>query len=105
MGQAAIPMIAMAAMTAASTGAQVYSANKQASSQAAALRQQEEDARKTAEAERQASKKAESNQADTNSILQAAQDSNMSGGSTLLTSAQGIDDESLRLGGGNKLGA
>lgn len=112
MGMAAVPYLiaATAVASAANAGAQVYSANREAKSAAASLKQQErlaqenkQAAEATAEQERQEVRKQNMTTADTNAILQQAQDSSLSGGSTLLTSAQGVEDDSLQLGKGNRL--
>lgn len=84
--------------------ASIYSANKQAKAQERAMRQQEQQAKKANEQAKQAERKQQSNQADVSGILYQNQNALLSGGSTLLTGAGGVDQDKLNLGKGNKLG-
>ncbi len=84
--------------------ASIYSANKQAKAQERAMRQQEQQAKKANEQAKQAERKQQSNQADVSGILDQNQNALLSGGSTLLTGAGGVDQDKLNLGKGNKLG-
>lgn len=97
-------MWGMAAVAAAGTAASVYSANKQAKAQDRATKQAEENAKKTAEQSAQATRRQQSNQADISGILAENQNSMLSGGSTLLSGAGGVDSKRLNLGGGSTLG-
>ena len=84
--------------------ASIYSANKQEKAQERAMRQQEQQAKKANEQAKQAERKQQSNQADVSGILDQNQNALLSGGSTLLTGAGGVDQDKLNLGKGNKLG-
>ncbi len=84
--------------------ASIYSAEKSAKAQERAMRQQEQQAKKADEQAKQAERKQQSNQADVSGILDQNQNSLLSGGSTLLTGAGGVDQDKLNLGKGNKLG-
>lgn len=96
--------LALGAMTVAGAATQIYSSSKQARAQEAATKQAEQNAKQEAERQQQAQRRAEGNNADVTSILQAAQDATLSGGSTLLTGAGGVSNDKLSLGGGGKLG-
>lgn len=105
MGWAAfIPAVVSAAAAVGSTIVQANSAKSQATMQAASLQAQERQTQAAAEKERQALAKANEKTADSNAILRQIQDDNLSGGATLLTSAQGIGEDDLQLGRGNRLG-
>lgn len=84
--------------------ASIYSAEKSAKAQERAMRQQEQQAKKANEQAKQAERKQQSNQADVSGILDQNQNALLSGGSTLLTGAGGVDQDKLNLGKGNKLG-
>lgn len=92
------------ATTAAMVGMAVYSANKQAKAQDRATRQAEENAKKQAEQSAQATRRQQQNQADVSGILSMNQDSGLSGGSTLLSGAGGVNKNQMSLGGGSTLG-
>lgn len=95
------------ATTAAIIGAaaaSMYSANKQAKAQDRATRQAEENAKKQAEQSAQATRRQQQNQADVSGILAMNQDSGLSGGSTLLSGAGGVNKNQMSLGGGSTLG-
>ena len=95
------------ATTAAIIGAAaatMYSANKQAKAQDRATRQAEENAKKQAEQSAQATRRQQQNQADVSGILSMNQDSGLSGGSTLLSGAGGVNKNQMSLGGGSTLG-
>ena len=96
-GATAAAMVGMAAVAA-------YSANKQAKAQDRATRQAEENAKKQAEQSAQATRRQQQNQADVSGILSMNQDSGLSGGSTLLSGAGGVNKNQMRLGGGSTLG-
>lgn len=89
-------------------GAAAVSANraasKQASAQRDAMRQQEQMAKQQEEKAKQAERRQNQNQADVSGILSQNQNAMLSGGSTLLTGAGGVDQSQLNLGKGNKLG-
>lgn len=92
------------ALAGASAGVSAYQGNKQAKAQREATRQAEEQARRADEQSRQAQRKANAQQADVSGILAQNQNEMLSGGETLLTGAQGIDEKKLNLGKGNTLG-
>lgn len=94
----------MAAVTAASAISSNYQANKQAAAQERATKQAEKQAREAAEQSAQETRRRQSNQADISGILSQNQNSMLSGGSTLLTGAGGVDAKRLNLGGGSTLG-
>lgn len=80
------------------------SADKQASAQRDAMRQQEQLAKQEQEKARQAERRQNQNTADVSGILDQNKNAMLSGGSTLLTGAGGVDQSELNLGKGNKLG-
>lgn len=95
------------ATTAAIIGAAaatMYSANKQAKAQDRATRQAEENAKKQAEQSAQATRRQQQNQADVSGILAMNQNGGLSGGSTLLSGAGGVNKNQMSLGGGSTLG-
>lgn len=97
-------LIGALALSAVSAGVQAHQANKQARAQRRATEQAEQQAKRADEQSRQAQRKQESNQADVSGILVQNQNEMLSGGETLLTGAQGIDNKRLNLGKGNTLG-
>lgn len=99
-----IETIALGALALASAGVSAYQGNKQAKAQREATRQAEEQARRTDEQARQAQRKQNAQQADVSGILAQNQNDMLSGGSTLLTGAQGVDNSKLNLSKGNTLG-
>lgn len=103
MGTAAL-LVMSAVAAAASAGAQVYAADKQARQSEKALNYQKEEAEKTAEASRQAQKKADSAMADTSEIVRQNQNGELSGGATLLTGPSGVDQSELKLNKQSTLG-
>lgn len=100
-GATTAAVVGMAAMGAA---ASMYSANKQAKAQDRATRQAEENAKKQAEQSAQATRRQQQNQADVSGILSMNQDGGLSGGSTLLSGAGGVNKNQMSLGGGSTLG-
>ena len=92
------------ALSAASAGVSAYQGNKQAKAQREAMRQAEEQARRADEQSRQAQRKQNAKQADVGGILAQNQNEMLSGGSTLLTGAGGVETDKLNLGKGNTLG-
>ncbi len=92
------------AMSAISAGVNAYQGNKQARQQRRAADQAEQQARRADEQSRQAMRKQNAQQADVGSILAQNQSEMLSGGSTLLTGAQGVEQDKLNLGKGNTLG-
>lgn len=92
------------AMSAISAGVNSYQSNKQARQQRRAADQAEQQARRADEQSRQAMRKQNAQQADVGSILAQNQNEMLSGGSTLLTGAQGVEQDKLNLGKGNTLG-
>lgn len=94
----------MSGATTAAMVASMYSANKQAKAQDRATRQAEENAKKQAEQSAQATRRQQQNQADVSGILSMNQDSGLSGGSTLLSGAGGVNKNQMSLGGGSTLG-
>lgn len=93
-----------AAVGAASAVANTYQGNKQARAQRRAANQAEQQARRADEQSRQAMRRQNAQQADVGSILAQNQNEMLSGGSTLLTGAQGVEQDKLNLGKGNTLG-
>lgn len=94
----------MGAVAVAGAAASAYSANKQAKAQKQAMQQQEQMAKAADEKSRQAERKQNAQQADVSGILAENQNQMLSGGSTLLTGAGGVDPNKLNLGKGNQLG-
>lgn len=94
----------MSGATMAAVAASVYSANKQAKAQDRATRQAEENAKKQAEQSAQATRRQQQNRADVSGILSMNQDGGLSGGSTLLSGAGGVNKNQMNLGGGSTLG-
>lgn len=92
------------ALSAASAGVSAYQGNKQAKEQRRAAEQAEQQARRADEQARQAQRKQNAKQADVGGILAQNQNEMLSGGSTLLTGAGGVDNTKLNLGKGNTLG-
>lgn len=92
------------AMSAISAGVSAHQGNKQARAQRRAAEQAEQQARRADEQSRQAMRKQNAQQADVSGILAQNQNEMLSGGETLLTGAQGIDEKKLNLGKGNTLG-
>ncbi|WP_288344880.1 hypothetical protein [uncultured Duodenibacillus sp.] len=103
-GATTAAMVGMAAVAAAGTAASMYSANKQAKAQDRATRQAEENAKKQAEQSAQATRRQQQNRADVSGILSMNQDGGLSGGSTLLSGAGGVNKNQMSLGGGSTLG-
>ena len=99
-----IETLFLGALTLASSMSQRSAANKQARAQREATLQAEQQAKKADEQSRQAQRKANAQQADVSGILGQNQNEMLSGGDTLLTGAQGIDNAKLNLGKGNTLG-
>lgn len=93
-----------AGVAAASAVSQNYQANKQARAQRRATEQAEQQAKRADEQSRQAQRKQNAQQADVSGILAQNQNEMLSGGSTLLSGAQGVDNKQLNLGQGNTLG-
>lgn len=93
-----------AAVAVAGAAASVYNSNKQARTQKQAMQQQEQMAKAADEKSRQAERRQNAQQADISGILSENQNSLLSGGSTLLTGAGGVDPTKLNLGKGNQLG-
>jgi hypothetical protein len=93
-----------AAIAGAGAIASNVQANKQARQQRRAAEQAEQQARRADEQSRQAMRKQNAQQADVGSILAQNQNEMLSGGSTLLTGAQGVAQDKLNLGKGNTLG-
>ncbi len=97
-------MWGMAAVAAAGAAASTYSANKQAKAQDRATRQAEENAKKQSEQAAQTTRRQQQNQADVSGILAMNQNGGLSGGSTLLSGAGGVNKNQMSLGGGSTLG-
>ena len=79
-------------------------AKSQAKSQANAAEQAKQNAEKQAEQQREAMRMQNQKSADIGSILQDNTNDLLSGGSTLLTGAGGVDDKELTLGKKSTLG-
>nr|DAV89552.1 MAG TPA: hypothetical protein [Caudoviricetes sp.] len=92
------------ALALASSYTQARAADRQTAAQRQATRQAEDQARRQAEQARADERRQNQNTADVSSILQNNMDSMLSGGSTLLTGAGGVDNSQLNLGRGNRLG-
>ncbi len=69
-----------------------------------ANRKAEQQARETKELSAQENRRQNANEADISSILEQNSNAGLSGGSTLLNGAQGVDKSKLNLGGGSTLG-
>lgn len=96
--------VVLGGLAIAGAAASIYSANKQAKAQDRAMRQAERQAQAEAERAEQEMRRQNSNRADISGILAQNQNAALSGGSTLLTGAGGINRDQLNLGGGNTLG-
>ena len=87
------------------TGATVYTSQKQASQQSSAQKQAQANADKTASEADQANNKANQKSPDTSALLSAAAQSGKAGASgTMLTGPQGVDPNALSLGKNTLLG-
>ena len=69
-----------------------------------ANRKAEQQAKETKELSAQENRRANGNEADISSILEKNSNAGLSGGSTLLNGAQGVDKSKMNLGGGSTLG-
>lgn len=94
----------MAGSAALSSRAQTRSAAKQASAQKEAAQQAKDQAERQAEQQREAMRMQNSKEADIGAIMQDNSNDLLSGGSTLLTGAQGVENEQLTLGKKSALG-
>lgn len=100
---AAVPIITAVAAV-ASAGSAIYQGNKQDRAQRAAVNQAKKNA---ADAQAQAdidANKANQKRTDAASVLSQAQQQAAGAGSTMLTGAQGVDPNKLKLGGSSLLG-
>lgn len=93
--------VGVAAASATVSAIQQHEASRR---QKNANRKAEQQARETKELSAQENRRANGNEADISSILERNQDAGLSGGSTLLTGAQGVDKSKMNLGGGSSLG-
>lgn len=91
----------IAAVGAAASIAQGIESSRQ---QKSAARKQEAQAKKANELSAQETRRQNSAEADISSLLEQNSNAGLSGGSTLLTGAQGVDKSKLSLGGGSNLG-
>lgn len=94
-----------AGVAAEGTAASVISSNKQARQQKAAAKQAERNNQITQEKAREDMRRQNVQEADVSSIYEQNLDQSASGGSTMLTGAEGVANSDLTLGKGNKLGA
>lgn len=94
-----------AGVAAVGTAASVISSNKQAKQQKAAAKQAERNNEITQTKAREDMRRQNAKEADVSSIYEQNLDQNASGGSTMLTGAEGVANSDLTLGKGNKLGA
>lgn len=98
-----------AGVAAVGTAASVMASNKQARQQKAAAKEAAKEAQRNNEITqtkaREDMRRQNAKEADVSSIYEQNLDQNASGGSTLLTGPEGINNSDLTLGKGNKLGA
>lgn len=105
MGMEAVGLgLIMAGSAALSSRSQSRMAARQASAQQAATQQAKQQAERQAEQQREAMRMQNSKEADISGILQDNSNDMLSGGSTLLTGAAGIDNRELTLGKKSALG-
>ena len=90
-----------AGVAAVGTAASVMASNKQARQQKAAAKEAQRNNEITQTKAREDMRRQNAKEADVSSIYEQ----NLSGGSTLLTGPEGINNSDLTLGKGNKLGA
>lgn len=91
--------------TAVTAAASLYGSHKQASAQKKAAAQAEKQNALTQQQAREDMRRQNAQEADLSSIYEPNLDAGTSGGSTMLTGAEGIANSDLTLGKGNKLGA
>lgn len=94
-----------AGVAAVGTAASVMASNKQARQQKAAAKEAQRNNEITQTKAREDMRRQNAKEADVASIYEQNLDQNASGGSTLLTGPEGINNSDLTLGKGNKLGA
>lgn len=94
----------MAGSAALSSRSQSRAAARQASAQKEAAQQAKQQAERQAEQQREAMRMQNTKEADISGILQDNTNDLLSGGSTLLTGAAGIDNSQLTLGKKSALG-
>lgn len=97
-------MLIGAAISAIGAGASIAQGMETSRQQKNAARKQEAQAKKANELSAQETKRQNSSEADVSSLLEQNSKAGLSGGSTLLTGAQGVDKSKLSLGGGSNLG-
>lgn len=91
--------------TAVTAAASLYGSQKQAHAQKKAAAQAEKQNALTQQQAREDMRRQNAQEADLSSIYEQNLDAGASGGSTMLTGAQGVGSSDLTLGKGNKLGA
>lgn len=94
-----------AGVAAVGTAASVMASNKQARQQKAAAKEAARNNEITQTKAREDMRRQNAKEADVSGIYEQNLDQNASGGSTLLTGPEGINNSDLTLGKGNKLGA
>lgn len=105
-GASAATVAAYGALAVAAVGTTVSAIQQHESSrrQKNANRKAEQQAKETKEMSAQENRRANGNEADISSILEQNSNAGLSGGSTLLNGAQGVDKSKMNLGGGSTLG-
>jgi len=94
-----------AVATVAASAASVYNGTKQSHAQKSAARQAEKQNEINQQKAREDMRRQNAQEADLSGIYEQNLDPGASGGSTMLTGAEGIANSDLTLGKGNKLGA
>lgn len=86
------------------TGVSAYQNDRRMHQQKIANQKAEARAKETAERSAQETRRQNGREADISSLLEQNSNQGLSGGSTLLNGAQGVDKSKLSLGGGSTLG-
>ncbi len=95
---------AVAGIAAASATVSAIQNHESARRQRNANRKAEQQAKETKEMSAQENRRQNAKEADVSSILEQNANAGLSGGSTLLTGAQGVKKDEMSLGGGSTLG-
>lgn len=103
-GGATAAVWAGVAVAAASATVSAYQNHQSAKQQRNAARKAEQQAKETKEMSAQENRRQNAQEADVSSILEQNANAGLSGGSTLLTGAQGVKKDEMSLGGGSTLG-
>ena len=102
-GATAAAWVAAGVMAASATVSAIQN-HQSAKQQKKAAQQAEKQAKETKEMSAQENRRQNAQEADVSSILEQNANAGLSGGSTLLTGAQGVKKDEMSLGGGSTLG-